>query len=445
MRKKLIALGLTLVMATGLLTGCGGGESKSEVYFLNFKPEVTDVYKDIADSYEKETGVKVKVVTASSGEYESTLKAELAKTDAPTIFQINGPIGYETWKDYCMDLISTNLYSQLTMPELAVNSGAGVYGIPYAVEGYGIIYNKKITDQYFALPDKKSDCKSMTDVKGFEQLKVIVEDMTEHADELGIEGVFASTSLAAGQQWRWQTHLANVPFYYEFAKKTDYSTPLLAGLASNEIEFTYSDEFCNTFDLYVNNSVTNPKLLSSKSVEDSMSEFALGKCAMVQNGSWAWDQIKDVDGNVVKAKNVKFMPIYTGISGEQNQGICIGTENYFAINSQADSEQQQKSIEFLEWLFTSETGMKYVKDDLGFIAPFKSFEDAEYDNPLVSQTNEWMQNEKVNNLPWVFASFPDTVYKDEFGQALLDYTQENAGWNQVVERVKESWKTEKAK
>lgn len=449
MRKKRIALGLAMVMMTGLLSGCGSGsgsgEAKSDVYFLNFKPEVTDVYKEIAAAYEKETGVNVKVVTAASGEYESTLKAELAKTDAPTIFQINGPVGYESWKDYCADLISTELYTQLTMPELSVNSGAGVYGIPYAVEGYGIIYNEKIMEQYFALSDKESECESMSKVKNFEQFKTIVEDMTVHADELGIDGVFASTSLGPGQQWRWQSHLANVPFYYEFAEKTDYSSPLVAGLASNEIEFKYAQEYRNIFDLYIDNSVTKKKLLSTKSVDDSMAEFALGKCAMVQNGSWAWEQINGASGNVVEADSVKMMPIYTGVQNEKKQGLCIGTENYLAINSKADPDQQQKSIDFLVWLFTSDTGIEYVKNDLGIIAPFKSFENVEYDNPLVAQTNKWMQKKKINNLPWVFASFPDTVFKDEFGQALLEYTQGKVEWDATVNSVKESWKKEKTK
>ena len=52
-------------------------------------------------------GVEVKVVTAAGGNYESTLKSEIAKTDAPTLFQINGPVGYQSWKDYCLDLTDT--------------------------------------------------------------------------------------------------------------------------------------------------------------------------------------------------------------------------------------------------------------------------------------------------------------------------------------------------
>ena len=53
-----------------------------------------------------------------------------------------------------------------------------------------------------------------------------------------------------------------------------------------------------------------------------MSEFALGQCAMVQNGNWGWSQIADVSGNTVKEDDVKFLPIYTGVKGEEKQGLC---------------------------------------------------------------------------------------------------------------------------
>ena len=37
-------------------------------------------------SIQKETGVDVTVLTAASGEYEKTLKSEMAKSNAPTLF-----------------------------------------------------------------------------------------------------------------------------------------------------------------------------------------------------------------------------------------------------------------------------------------------------------------------------------------------------------------------
>lgn len=439
--KKFVAIALSAVMSTVALTGCtsssddqASDNSQGSVYYLNFKPESEEQWKKIAEDYEKETGVKVKVVTAASGTYEQTLKSEVAKKDAPTLFQINGPVGYESWKEYCLDLKDTNLYSHLLNQDMAVKDGDGVYGIPYVEEGYGIIYNQAIMDKYFALDGAKA--KSVDEINNFSKLKAVVEDMQSKKDQLGIDGVFASTSLTPGEDWRWQTHLANLPVYYEYKDKDVKDL--------DEIEFTYSDNFKNIFDLYINNSTCEPALLGSKTVSDSMAEFALGKAAMVQNGNWGWSQIAEVDGNTVKEDDVKFMPIYTGVEGEEKQGLCIGTENYFSINSKASEADQKASIEFVEWLFTSETGKNHVTNELGFIAPFDTFDDSEVpQDPLAKEVLKYLSNDDLYNVDWNFTTFPSQTFKDDFGAALLEYCNGNMKWEDVKKLVIEEWASEK--
>lgn len=441
--KKMLGLLLSGLMIFSMV-GCGTKEEAKEIYFLNFKPEIAEVYEKIADDYFKETGVKVKVVTAASGSYETTLKSEMSKSEAPTIFQINGPVGYSAWADYCLDLKDTKLYSYLSDQSLAVTNGDGVYGIPYVVEGYGIIYNNAIMEKYFALPNKSVAIHSAEEITNFEMLSDVAEDMTKHKDELGIKGVFSSTSLGSGEQWRWQTHLANVPFYYEFLENKAYDNTILASIGTTAIDFTYEENYKNIFDLYINNSASEPGLLGSKSVDDAMAEFALGQVAMVQNGNWAWGQINGVEGNVVSADDIKYLPIYTGMPGEETQGLCIGTENYFAINGKISKEKQDMSVAFLEWLFSSETGKSYVTNDLGFIAPFNTFEENEKpSDPLAKEVLRWMEKD-VTSVPWTFAGFPSEQFKDDFGNALLEYAQGQKNWDEVAKIVKESWEKESA-
>lgn len=451
--RRILACTLAGCMMAGALAGCGGdasstasGESsKSEakvdqIYFLNFKPEIADKYEAIAKQYEEETGVKVKVTTAASGEYEKTLTSEIAKSDPPTIFQINGPVGYQNWKDYCADLKDTELYSLLSDKSLAVTDGDGVYGVPYAVEGYGIIYNDEIMQKYIALDGAK--VKSVDEINSFDTLKAVVEDMTAKKDDLGIEGVFGSTSLKTGDDWRWQTHLMNLPLYYEF--NTDEGSSLENCLNSDTLEFKYSDNYKQIFDLYLDNSCTEKTLLGSKTVDESMAEFATGKCAMIQNGNWAWSQVSGVDGNVVKEENIKFLPIYTGVEGEETQGLCVGTENYFAINSEVDEDTQQASIDFLEWLFTSDYGKKAVTKDLGFIAPFTSFgEDEKPSDPLAKDVLNWMEKDGYTSVVWTFGGIPSENWKNEFGADLLEYAQGQTEWDAVVDAAKSSWTTER--
>ena len=445
MKRRILSFVLVFVCAFSCLwlTACGK-DKKSQVYLLNFKPESASAYEALAKKYEEEKGVKVKVVTAAANNYEQTLKSEIAKSDAPTIFQINGPVGYSSWKQYCLDIKDSKFYSILSDKSLAIKDGNGVYAVPYTVEGYGIIYNDAIMKKYFALDTKKTDLKSADEIKNFEQLKTVVEDMTANLDKLGIKGVFASTSLATGEDWRWQTHLLNVPLYYEFYEKDPNADATLAMLDSKELSYRYSKNFENIFDLYINNSVTPKTLLGAKSVADSMAEFALGEAAMVQNGNWGWSQIKGVAGNKVKETDIKMLPIYTGLEGEEKQGLCIGTEGYYAINKNADQHQQQESLKFLEWLFSSETGKKYVTDELGFFTPFNTFSENELPNdPLAKEISRYMKDDKIQNVPWAFTAFPSEAFKKDVGNGLLDYVQGNKKWEDVRKIITEKWKSER--
>lgn len=470
MKKKLISALLCVAMVSSMLVGCsdsGTAQNAAEtepttdetapaetepttdeaapaddsaaagegsVYYLNFKPEVDAQWQEIAAAYTSETGVPVKVVTAASGTYEEVLKSEIAGSDAPTLFQINGPVGYNSWKDYCLDLSGSDLYNALSDKGLAVTGeDGGVYGVPYTVEAYGIIYNDAIMQAYFATEGAKAA--NVDEINSFDKLKEVVEDMTAKKDELGIEGVFASTSLLPGEDWRWQTHLANLPVYYEY-KDNNVSD-------MSAIEFKYSDNFKNIFDLYINNSTCAPGLLGSKAVTDSMAEFALGQCAMVQNGNWAWSQVADVAGNVVKEEDIKFMPIYTGVSGEDSQGLCTGTENFWCVNSHASEADQKATLDFVNWMISSDAGKDYMVNSLGNAAPFSTFGDDEKpSDPLAKEMYRFMESGK-NSVTWNFTTFPSQAFKDDFGAALLEYCNGNMDWDGVKELVVSRWAEEK--
>lgn len=442
MRKLSILLVTALLL--GALSGCcqrGGVETTATVRLLNFKPEIASVYESIAKAYEQETGVKLVVETAAANTYESTLTAKMATNEAPTIFQINGPRGYANWKDYCKNLSDSRITNIVTDDDLLLKTNEGVFGIPYVVEGYGIIYNDAIMRKFFALPDKKTNITSVEEINSFEALKEVVEEMTAKKAQLGIEGVFASTSLKPGEDWRWQTHLMNIPVHYEFDKND-------INLETDEVanfNFEFAENYKKLFDLYLNNSVTDKKMLGSKITGDSMAEFALGKCAMVQNGNWGYSQIKEVGGNIVNAEDVKMMPIYMGIDDE-NQGLCIGTEGFLSINKRADEASQAAAEDFLYWLFSSETGKKYVTEELGFITPFNTFSNDEVpDDPLAKEVVKWMNKEGVDTVPWDFVIFPSQVFKNNLGSNLLQYAQGTKSWDEVAKATVKDWKNESNK
>lgn len=441
--KKIFSIVICISLFLTVFSGCsvikGNTDTENTIRFLNFKPEVAKEYEEIAQIYKEETGVNVIIETAASGNYEQTLMAKMSTNEAPALFQINGPKGLESWKNYCSDLSNTELYKHLLDKQLALSENGKVFAIPYVVEGYGIIYNEELTDKYFALTERSTNFDSMDDIKNFESLKLLVEDMQRLKDKLGVKGVFASTSLKTGDDWRWHTHLANIPLYYEFVNNNiNYSngTP-------NEISLKYSNNFKNIFDLYINNSVVDRKVLGSKITDESMAEFALGQCIMVQNGNWAWNQISNVKENIVKKDKIKFLPIYTGVNGEENQGICIGTENYIAINSKLSEEKQRLAADFLFWLFSSEKGKDFVLNKLELITPFDTFKENELPtDPLALEVVKWMNKKDINNIPWVFTIFPSQNFKQDLGASLLQYAQGTKDWTFVENTFINKWKNE---
>jgi raffinose/stachyose/melibiose transport system substrate-binding protein len=434
---RIVRYSVAALTAALLLAGCAKKETAPSVYLLNFKAEIQTQWEEVAAQFTAETGIPMKVVTAASGNYEQTLRSEIAKSAPPTVFNINGPVGYKTWASYCADLKDTQLYSWLLDKSMAISSEGGVYGIPYAVETYGIIYNDEIMRRYFALGNKAVTISSAAEIRNFATLKAVVEDMTKNKAALGIGGVFASTSFSPGEDWRWQTHLANLPIHYEYKAK---------GVGDLEkIDLSYAKNYQNIFDLYINNSITDRRMIGSKTVGDSMSEFALGQVAMVQNGNWGWGQIAGESGNVVKAGDVKFLPIYTGVNGEEAQGLCTGTENFICINARAPQGDQDASLRLLEWLFSSPTGKKNVIEKLGFVAPFSPFGPTERpSDPLAKEMFRYLDDPGLSSVGWDFTTFPSQEFKNELGAALYQYALGNKTWEDLSRETVANWAAERA-
>ena len=385
MRKKLLSALLGTTMVVSMLAGCGSSAETSttqtttdqkettaaateaasteaasteaaaaestgtgKVYYLNFKPEQADDWKNLAAKYTEETGVQVDVETAASGTYESTLKSEIAKTDAPTLFQVNGPVGLATWKDYCYDLSGSDVYGQLKSDDFALKDGDATLGIAYVTETYGIIYNADILNDYFT--KDYAVVKSVDEINSFDKLKAVADSIQENKDDLGVKGAFTSAGMDSSSDWRFKTHLANLPIYYEYKADGISSTDAIKG--------TYLDNYKAIWDLYITDSTCAPSVLSSKTGEDATAEFALGEAVFYQNGTWAYS---DLSSNGMSDESLGMLPIYIGAEGEENQGLCTGSENYWCVNKNAAPDDIQATLDFLNWVVTSDSGSTSVE------------------------------------------------------------------------------------
>ena len=420
-------------MSVGTLSACGSSSSsddgKGKVYYLNFKPESNDEWQKLAKDYTKETGVEVKVQTAASGTYEQTLKSEIAKSEAPTLFQVNGPVGYQNWKSYTDDMTDTEPYKQLINKDVALKDGSKVVGVPYAMETYGLIYNKDLLAKYIATDGAK--IKDVKDIDNFDTLKAVADDIQAKKDQLGVKGAFTSAGFDSSSDWRFKTHLANLPLYYEF--KDDNVTEQPA-----TIKGTYLPNYKKIFDLYITDSTTDPTQLSAKTGDDANSEFALGEAAFYQNGTWAWTDLQKAG---MKAESVGMMPIYTGVKGEEKQGLATGSENYWCINDKASDADKKATEDFLSWVITSDTGKKAISQDMGFTTPFKTFDDVKFDNPLTEAAVEDQKSGKTQ-VSWNFTMMPSEEWKNKVGQALLEYAQGTGKWDAVKTAFVDGWASE---
>ena len=432
--KKLLASLMVLVMCVGLLAGCGGSSTGSDdsadgatgsVYYLNFKPEQDEAWQNLAKAYTEETGVEVTVVTAASGEYETTLMAEMNKTDAPTLFQVNGPVGLENWKDYCYDLADAEITKNLTSDAYALKDGDKVAGIAYVIESYGLIVNKTLLAEAGYAPE---------DITSFAKLKEVAEDITARSAELGF-AAFSSAGMDGSSDWRFKTHLANLPIYFEYQADGIGSTDAIKG--------TYLDNYRAMWDLYINNSTCDPADLSAKTGDDSLNEFKAGEAVFYQNGSWAYTDLVG-EGNPFTDDDLVMIPLYIGVGDEANQGLCTGTENYWCVNGEADEADIQATLDFMNWCVTSEAGTTAMANDMGFVIPFNNA--VESQNLFVKQDVAYTAEGKTP-VSWNFPTMPSEEWKNGVGSALTAYAadQTDANWDAVVSAFVDGWAVEAAK
>ena len=441
-KKKIIAMLLCTAMVGGMVAGCGSsgssdegsksakGDAKGKVYYLNFKPEQADQWVDLAEKYTEETGVQVDVQTAASGTYESQLKSEMAKDEAPTLFQVNGPVGLATWKDYCYDLSDSAVYKDLQSDDYALKDGDEVKSIAYVIETYGLIYNKALLNKYFELPD--AEITSIDDLNNFDALKKVADGIQAHKDDLGVEGAFTSAGMDSSSDWRFKTHLANLPIYYEYKDEGISSTDAIKG--------TYLDNYKQIWDLYLKDSTCDPSMISSKTGDDVASEFALGEAVFYQNGTWAYNDIKD---NEVADEDLGMLPIYIGVDGEEDQGLCTGSENYWCVNKNASEEDIQATLDFLQWVVESDEGRDAIANEMGFVTPFTTFDEYLPANPLVEANSEYTKAGKTP-VSWNFTTMPSEQWKNDLGSALLEYAQGTGQWDAVQKAFVDGWATEYA-
>ncbi|MCR5320494.1 MAG: ABC transporter substrate-binding protein [Lachnospiraceae bacterium] len=471
MKKKLLSVVLSAAMVSGILAGCGEAApaandaaapaaeaseaapaedaasaedvapaeaGSGKVYLLNFKPETDEAWQELAATYTEQTGVPVTVLTAADGQYSTTLQSEMAKSEAPTIFNIGNATAAQTWDEYTYDLKDSALYNHLTDKSLTVEYNGKVAAVANCYECYGIIYNKTILGDYCTMDN--AVVSSIDEINSLDTLVAVAEDINNRVDEINeqfgyeLTEAFASAGLDDGSSWRFSGHLANMPLYYEFK---DDNVDLIAG--EGEITGKYLDNFKKVWDMYVNTSEADPMTLNSGAY-NAETEFGMGEAVFYQNGDWEFSALtNEENGYTVTADDLAMMPIYFGVD-DANEGLCVGTENHWAVNAKAPQEDIDSTLAFLEWVITSDEGRDAITNKMGLSAPFDTFTgDYASNNAFAACAGEYMANGKTS-VAWSFNATPNVDdWRADVVAALTAYTTGSGDWSAVEKAFTEGW------
>ena len=270
----------------------------------------------------------------------------------------------------------------------------------------------------------------MDEIVDFASLKAVADDIHARADELGFDA-FSAAGLDGSSSWRFSGHLANMPLFYEFRDDDVTEAPA-------EITGAYLDNFKNIWDLYITDSAADPTTLSTSTGDESKAQFIEGKAAFYQNGTWEYAGLKEAG---MTDEQLAMIPIYCGVEGEEDAGLCSGTENCWAINAKASEADQKASIDFLVWLVTDPDASATYVEQLGAV-PFKHCPDST--NKFIVDGNKLLSEGKYA-VTWAFNYTPNVdSWRATVVTALAAYSadQTDANWDAVVSAFVDGWAIE---
>ena len=435
--RQIIITAVATSLCVGMTTACGSGSGSSDknadgkVYYLNKKPEHAKYWEKLAKQFQKETGIETKITTSPN--YDETLRSEIAKSDAPTMFQVDGPPNLEQWKKYGTDLSDTKGYKELTDSKLALKADDKPVALPFAIDAYGLIYNKSILNKYFK--SSWASVKSVSKLNNFEALKTVADEVQKHKDDLGIKGAFTSAGMDDTSGYRFNYHLPSGPLFYEYKDNNwDMNTTVPA------VKGTYAPNMKKIWDLYIHDSTVPVSAISGKSMSDATSEFALGEALFLQSGTWSYT---DISGQSVEDSDIGVLPIYLDVKGEEEQGLNTVTSNYWVVNSKAPKANQKATKKFIDWLITSDAARTSISQDMGFLTPFKTFSDKKYapKNPIYTEYTK-LKKEGKYDVYGVCAVTPSHQWQKDLGNAMLNYAQGTGDWDAVQKVFSDDWAKE---
>lgn len=401
--KKIISMALVTAMSITLLAGCGGDSSKNSsdgtnasdsgkgvtIRLINGKIEIDEPLKAYAEAYEEKTGVEVVIESIGGGaDIGATIKNYLAAGNMPDMFVFGGEGEYNTWKDYMEDL-SNEAWAADTDVAYVGTDGKTV-GFPYAVEGYGLTYNKDLLDKAGIDPT------GLTNIKAYQEAFEKLDGMKE---ELGITAV-VSMAAEAGQMY-WSTGNHDFGTYLATGLERD-DTTYIDMLKNGEIDkdrMSQYGEFVGMLFKYADKNT-----LISGTYDDQLALWAQGKTVFVHQGNWIDPSLPDYNAEF----GMGIAPL--AFMEEDTDGIMADAPSWWAVYNEGKNIQVCK--DFLNSLATTEEGAQCLVTECGMISPFESCE-VEPTTPLAMNLMQWVKDGKT--YAWQWTKMPEGFCQNNLG------------------------------
>lgn len=337
-RKKMAILGILL--GTTAFIGCGQEISNNviEVEMVSYKPESVAAFEEIQNKF-NESHDNIHLTINSPNEAMTILKTRFIKEDYPDIVAIGGDVNYSNFldADLFMDVsdfegVKNIKQSYLDMEkELEFTPHEGIYGLPYAANAAGILYNEDMFVEHgWEIPETWDEFIALCDT----------------IEEEGIVPIY----LGFKDTW---TCLA--PWNALAVGLTDSDVYNQVNKGNTTFEKEYK-EVAEKMKMLLNYAEPNPYAYS---YNDACTAFARGEAAMYTIGSYAVPQIKSVNPDM----NINSFTFPANESKEDNV-LNSGIDLNFAVMKES-SEKKEAIYEVLSFLYEDETIQIYLDDQGG--------------------------------------------------------------------------------
>lgn len=404
-----------------------GTAQKATVDIFQFKVEVHDALRAATEAYMKEKpNVKINLETVGGGDdYGAALRTKMASSDQPEIYNIGGPQDVKDWAGKLEDLSDQPWVPYVVEGLLDdVTLDGKIYGLPFGIEGYGLLYNKRIFEAAGIDGEKLSTYDEIDSAFASLQQKI---DAGELKDQFPV--LEAVTEYPVKEKWVVGLHTANIALGQEFDSAFE-------AYEAKTVDFTYADQLKDLIDLQVkySSNADNPAALNA--VDYSMQiggGFAIERVAVVQQGNWVYGEVRDVDEEV--AQNMGIIPL--PLKGVSEGNIPVGVPMYWAVNSESSDADKAAALDFLNWLYQSDAGKKIVVQEMGFIPAFTNYGDIQPEDPIGKTINEYANAGKTS--PWVFMGEPTGWGENTLGVGIQQYVAGEKSWEDVIRESKTAW------